>query len=88
MLKDIPVDVLKIDMMFLYKTKDQQRAETILQTIINLSGKLGIPSVTEGVETAEQLAMLTEMGCRLFQGYYFAKPMPREDFEDAYCKAA
>ena len=88
MLKDIPVDVLKIDMMFLYKTKDQQRAQTILQTIINLSGQLGMPSVTEGVETAEQLAMLTDMGCRMFQGYFFAKPMPVQEFEESYCRAA
>ena len=82
MLKDIPVDVLKIDMMFLYKTKDQGKAQTILQTIINLSGQLGIPSITEGVETAEQLSMLVSMGCKMFQGYYFAKPMPLEDFEE------
>ncbi len=82
MLKDIPVDILKIDMMFLYKTKDQSKAQTILQTIINLSGQLGIPSITEGVETAEQLDMLVNMGCRMFQGYYFAKPMPVSDFEE------
>ena len=84
MLKDIPVDVLKIDMMFLYKTKDQSKAQTILQTIINLSGQLGIPSVTEGVETAEQLDMLVNMGCRMFQGYYFAKPMPVAEFEERF----
>jgi diguanylate cyclase (GGDEF)-like protein len=88
MLKDIPVDVLKIDMMFLYETRDQQRAETILQAIINLSNELHMPSITEGVETSEQLAMLAKMGCRLFQGYFFAKPMPVEDFEKAYCTAA
>ena len=81
MLKDLPVDVLKIDMMFLYKTKNQDKAQTILEAIINLSSRLGIPSITEGVETVEQLSMLVEMGCRLFQGYYFAKPMPREEFE-------
>ena len=88
MLKDIPVDVLKIDMMFLYKTKDQGRAETILQMIINLTDQLGIPSITEGVETPEQLEMLLNMGCRMFQGYYFARPMPRDEFEAAYCQAA
>lgn len=88
MLKDMPVDVLKIDMMFLYKAKDQARAETILQTVINLSGNLGILSVTEGVETAEQFKMLTTMGCCMFQGYYFAKPMPLGEFEELYCKAA
>ena len=81
MLKDMPVDILKIDMMFLYETKDQIKAETILRSIISLSDNLGIPSVTEGVETADQHDMLLKMGCRLFQGYFFAKPMPVEDFE-------
>lgn len=84
MLKDIPVDVLKIDMMFLYKTKDQGKAHTILQTIINLSDDLGIPSITEGVETADQRDMLVNMGCNMFQGYFFAKPMPVEEFEKHY----
>ncbi len=84
MLKDLPVDVLKIDMMFLYKTKDYHRAQTILQTIIDLSMQLGISSITEGVETAEQRDMLVNMGCRLFQGYYFARPMPEDDFEAFY----
>ena len=84
MLKDIPVDVLKIDMVFLYKTKDLKKAQTILQTIINLSGHLGIPAITEGVETADQVSMLVSMGCNLFQGYYFAKPMPLDEFEQQY----
>ena len=87
MLKDIPVDMLKIDMMFLYKTKNQEKAHTILKTIIDLSSELGIPSVTEGVETAEQLNMLVNMGCRMFQGYYFARPMPVSEFEKAYLAA-
>lgn len=87
MLKDIPVDVLKIDMMFLYKTKNQQKAHTILKTIIDLSSDLGIPSITEGVETAEQLNMLVDMGCRMFRGYYFARPMPVSEFEKTYIAA-
>jgi EAL domain-containing protein (putative c-di-GMP-specific phosphodiesterase class I) len=88
MLKDMPVDLLKIDMMFLYKTKDTRKAQLILQNIINLSGDLGIPSLTEGVETRDQRDMLLSMGCKMFQGYYFAKPMPLEDFEAFYGSAA
>lgn len=82
MLKDMPVDVLKIDMKFLSKSKDDGKARTILQNIINLSEDLGIDSLTEGVETESQYQMLNDMGCKLFQGYYFAKPMPLEEFED------
>ena len=84
MLKDIPVDILKIDMMFLYKTKSQEKAKTILKSIIGLSGSLGMTAIAEGVETADQLDMLVNMGCRNFQGFYFSKPMPLEDFEKKY----
>ena len=81
MLKDMPVDVLKIDMKFLGKTKDLEKAHTIVKNIINLSQELGIISLTEGVETAGQYSTLSDMGCKLFQGYYFAKPMPIDEFE-------
>ena len=82
LLKDMPVDVLKIDMAFLKKTQNDQKARTILHNIINLTVDLGIASLTEGVETETQYHMLSDMGCKLFQGYYFAKPLPLEDFED------
>ena len=84
MLKDIYVDVLKIDMAFLKKAEDETRSEKILQMIIALSGQLDIPVITEGVETKEQLDMLKSMGCDMFQGYYFAKPMPVGEFENRY----
>ncbi len=84
MLKDIHVDVLKIDMAFLRKAEDEERSKIILQMIISLSNQLGMPVITEGVESAEQVRFLTEMGCDMFQGYYFAKPMPVENFEELY----
>ena len=52
--------------------------------IISLSKQLGMPVITEGVETAEQIAFLSEMGCDMFQGYFFAKPMEVEQFEQLY----
>ena len=81
MLKDMPVDVLKIDMKFLGKTGDKNRANTIVKNIIHLSEELGISALTEGVETKEQYEVLSLMGCSLFQGYYFSKPLPQEEFE-------
>ena len=81
MLKDMPVDILKIDMNFLSKSQNEYKAKTIIQNIIHLSEALGIGSLTEGVETTSQYQALSEMGCKLFQGYYFAKPMPVEEFE-------
>ena len=88
MLKDMPVDVIKIDMMFLNQSKNDDKAQTILHNIINLSEDLGISSLTEGVETQSQYQMLTEMGCKLFQGYYFAEPMAVDTFEALCCHTA
>ena len=81
MLKEMPVDIIKIDMGFLEKSEAEDRSVKILRNILNMTYDLGIESLTEGVETAEQYKMLSEMGCHLFQGYHFAKPMPVEDFE-------
>ena len=79
MLKDMPVDVLKIDMKFLSSTKD--KSNTIIKNVINLSNDLDMTALTEGVETQQQYDQLINMGCSLFQGYYFAKPMPVDEFE-------
>ncbi|MCI5874870.1 MAG: EAL domain-containing protein [Clostridiales bacterium] len=84
MLKEICVDILKVDMAFLEKTGDEERGRKILKMVIELSKGLGMPVITEGVETEEQLQYLTEIGCDMFQGYYFAKPMEVEAFEQKY----
>ena len=81
MLKDMPVDVLKIDMVFLGKTDDYKKSKIILSSIVDMANNLDMPQITEGVETKEQFDMLKEMGCKLFQGYYFSKPVPLEEFE-------
>lgn len=80
-LKDMPVDLLKIDMKFLSRDNDE-RANIIIKNIINLANDLKIVSLTEGVETKEQFEGLLSMGCELFQGYYFSKPMPVEEFNN------
>lgn len=83
MLKSMPVDVLKIDMKFLdsENEQDKPKAKTIVKNVINMSNELNITALTEGVETRQQYNQLITMGCTLFQGYYFAKPMPIADFE-------
>lgn len=87
LLKDMPVDILKIDMQFLRKTRNAERAKIILQQIVSMAQKLIIPVITEGVETEEQLNFLTGIGCEMFQGYYFAKPVSLEEFENRYFAA-
>jgi diguanylate cyclase (GGDEF)-like protein len=84
MLKDINADVLKIDMGFLRKTENQQRARVILNYTIDMAYELGMGVITEGVENREQLKYLQDMGCKMFQGFLFDKPMPVEVFEDKY----
>ena len=84
MLKDMPVDVIKIDRLFLRQTLNDIRSQVILKNIIKLTEELNIGSLTEGVETREQYRMLSEMGCRMFQGYYFSKPLPEEEFEQRF----
>ena len=81
MLKDMPVDILKIDMFFLGKTSDYRKSKIILSSIVNMANNLDMPQITEGVESKDQFDMLKEMGCKLFQGYYFSKPVPLSEFE-------
>ena len=84
MLKDINADVLKIDMGFLRKTENQKRAQVILNYTIDMAHELGMQVITEGVETQDQLDFLTGMGCTMFQGFYFDRPMPVDLFEQKY----
>lgn len=84
MLKDMPVEIIKLDMVFLKESHNDNKAQKILKHIVKLSEDLGVTSLTEGVETYDQYEMLVDMGCKLFQGYYFAKPMPVEEF-NTFC---
>lgn len=84
MLKDLDADVLKIDMGFLQKTQNQEKSRTILKMIISLAKSLDMEVITEGVETIEQVKFLEEYGCDIYQGYYFARPMTVDEFENGY----
>ena len=81
LLKDLNFDVIKIDMQFLKDSERNMKAGMIIKNIINMSEDLGMDTLTEGVETAKQFEKLFAMGCKLYQGYYFSKPVPLEDFE-------
>lgn len=77
-LKDLPIDLLKIDRSFINGIGRDTREEAILRTILLLGEGLGLRTVAEGVETAEQIAWLQERGCHLLQGFGIARPQPKE----------
>lgn len=81
MLKEAPVDQIKLDMRFLSSDDPYGRAETILKMVIAMGEALSIPVLAEGVETRGQVEMLRNYSCSLAQGYYYAKPMTVEEFE-------
>ncbi|MEG2420498.1 MAG: EAL domain-containing protein [Oscillospiraceae bacterium] len=88
LLKDIAIDILKIDMGFLTETDMPGRGENIIASVIRMAKWLNIPVIAEGAETAEQVEFLRSVGCDFVQGYYFAKPMPVEDYETLCAKLA
>ena len=81
LLKNLQVDIIKLDMMFLRQSTDSMRTRTILQHIISMAQSLEMPVISEGVETREQVDFLTEAGCTMFQGFYYSKPIPLAEFE-------
>lgn len=80
-LKDLAVDILKIDMKFMEKGEYPGRCENILASVVRMAKWLHMPVIAEGVETAEQVSFLQSIGCEFVQGYYFAKPMPPKEYE-------
>ena len=81
MLKEVPVDRIKLDLHFLTGTGDAQKGRVIISYIIQMVRSLGMRLIAEGVETAEQAQFLQSRGCTEIQGYYFCKPLPVEQFE-------
>ena len=78
-LEHLPVDIIKIDMSFVHRMVESPKSKAIVETIIDLANKLDLETVAEGVENLQQLTYLKALGCTYVQGYYLAKPMPREE---------
>ncbi len=82
MLKDLPVDVLKIDRSFLTEdASEEENASKIIGCVVSLASSLDIYTICEGIETKEQASLLSKLGCDMAQGFYFARPMPVKDYE-------
>lgn len=80
-LKEISVDILKVDMKFLPTGENNAKSEKILASMIRMADWLGMPVVVEGVETHAQKNFLQGVGCLYVQGYYYGRPMPIERYE-------
>ncbi len=81
LLKNLEVDVIKLDRSFFADCDDARRGNLVVRSMVYMAQALGIETVAEGVETKEQVEFLRSVGCDVAQGYYYAKPMPPSDFE-------
>ena len=79
-IKEVDMDILKLDKVFIDDNATNEKGKIVLQNIVSLAHALGAKSLAEGVETKVQQEMLIKLGCELAQGYYFDKPLSTEDF--------
>ena len=81
MISELPIDALKLDMMFIRSAFDKHNDTRMISIVIDIADYLGVPVIAEGVETEEQYLALKKLGCAIIQGYYFSKPVPAAEFE-------
>jgi len=83
-LREMPIEELKIDRSFVIHLGERRSDELMITTILSLAKIYNLKTVAEGIETEEQFMFLLENGCDMFQGYYFSKPLSKDDFELFY----
>ena len=80
-LKEVPIDVIKMDMRFISNEGDMERGGVILNSVVRMTKWLGIPVIAEGVETQSQAEFLRSIGCTVVQGFLYARPLPVDEFD-------
>ncbi|MDJ1174850.1 EAL domain-containing response regulator [Roseofilum capinflatum] len=85
-LKDFPFDVLKIDRCFIKRIETNIKQKSLVSAIIKMAQALDMKVVAEGVETVDEIKFLQNQSCEFMQGYYFSKPLGKEDFEEQILK--
>lgn len=83
-IREIPLDVIKLDQCFIAGIQDDDYARAFVKMVTELANAIGVTVCVEGVETAEQQQILKDMNIRLHQGYFYDKPMPCKEFEERY----
>lgn len=86
LLSSVAFDVLKLDRSMIANLDGNQRAQSIVKSIVELCAKLGTRVVAEGIESEEQLALLKSCGVEVMQGFYFSRPIPTDEYESQYVK--
>jgi EAL domain-containing protein (putative c-di-GMP-specific phosphodiesterase class I) len=82
----MPLDILKLDAEFFRGENAGKRGEVVVSEAIKLAKSLNMRTVAEGVEEKDQVDFLAEQGCDMIQGYYYAKPMPKDDYTERMTK--
>lgn len=85
-LLESPFDVIKLDKRFIENMMNSDKGRSILEHVLQMASNLDITVLAEGVETKEQVMLLKNIGCDQVQGYYYAKPMPEDDFFELLTK--
>ena len=81
-LKDIPIDILKIDRSFIIDLEYNNKTNIVVKSVVELAKYLGLEVVCEGVENKNQLNILKDMGCEVVQGYVFSKPIDKSEYKE------
>lgn len=79
-LLETPFDVIKLDKKFMDNMIVSEKGKLLLEQVVTMANKLDLGLLAEGVETKEQVDLLQHIGCDQVQGYYYAKPMPENEF--------
>jgi diguanylate cyclase len=87
-LKEFPIDALKVDESFVREISDDLRSASIVRAILSMGKSLNQRVIAEGVETAEQFALLRAQGCQEGQGFYFSRPLTAEHFAQLLASAS
>ncbi len=86
MLRNLPIDVLKLDRGFIKDTIQDTKGQIVTKSIIDMANKLNMVTVAEGIETEEQAEFLRNIGCQIAQGFLYGKPVDSREFMSAFVK--
>ncbi len=87
-LKNVPIDILKLDMGFLRGDEEKDKGGNIISSVIRMAQSLKLYTIAEGVETVNQANFLKSVGCDMIQGFLYAKPMPVSQYEELFTTAS